>query len=295
MKKIVSLLLCAVLMLCCVSVVSAANVGSDKNISDYPVVIVPGFTSSTFYCIDETGNQKPVWGTDPLGQITSNSSKERALAIAKEAAKFAVTGDADGLAKVLNDGFKRIFAEFSCTPDGQPVCPAYNYVNTAEETNFKNLREAYPDGTYQSEAPVADVLAEQIGYENIFLFTNDFRLGAVEAAFGAYVPEDVVSYIQLLCEKGRISCFYDSVEEYNKLLDESERISNAKITSAVPLTDEEKQKLKEKLQDMCERAVEMEFFVDEAIMGGIVAEIDGRVLDGSLRSRLRDIKEVINT
>ena len=121
------------------------------------------------------------------------------------------------------------------------------------------------------------------------------RLGAVEAAFGAYVPEDVVSYIQLLCEKGRISCFYDSVEEYNKLLDESEKISNAKITSAVPLTDEEKQKLKEKLQNMCKRAVEMEFFVDEALMGGIVAEIDGRVLDGSLRSRLRDIKEVINT
>ena len=121
------------------------------------------------------------------------------------------------------------------------------------------------------------------------------RLGAVEVAFGASVPEDVVSYIQLLCEKGRISCFYESVEEYNKLLDESERISNAKITSAVLLTDEEKEKLKEKLEGMCKRTVEMEFFVDEAIMGGIVAEIDGKVLDGSLRSRLQDIKEVINT
>ncbi len=205
MKKILSFLLCAVMIFALGAVAFAADDSSAENLSDYPVIIVPGFTASTFYCIDENGNQKPVWGTDPLGQITSNSSKERALAIAKEAAKFAVTGDADGLAKVLNDGFKRIFAEFSCTPDGQPVCPAYNYVNTAEETNFKNLREAYPDGTYQSEAAVAEIIAEKIGYENIFLFTDDFRLGAVELAqqLRDYIDEVLEYYNKDRAEKDK--------------------------------------------------------------------------------------------
>ena len=195
MKKIISLLLSLVLIFTSVSVSFAAYDNTVEEISRYPVVIVPGFTSSNFYCIDENGNKKPVWGTDPLGQITSNSSKQRAAAIAKEAVRFAATGDADGLAKVLNDGFKRIFAELSCTPDGQPVCPAYTYVHTPEETNYKNLRENYPDGTYQSESGVAAVLAEYVGYENIFLFTNDFRLGIVQLAdqLKEYI-DDVLAY-----------------------------------------------------------------------------------------------------
>jgi len=120
------------------------------------------------------------------------------------------------------------------------------------------------------------------------------RLNAVEQAFSGKIPEDVVSYLQLLCEKGRISCFYDSAEEYKNLLDESKRISNAKITSAVELTDEEKEKLKNKLEAMTRSAVSMEYFIDESLLGGLIAEIDGKVLDGSLRTRLHDIKEVIN-
>ena len=33
--------------------------------------------------------------------------------------------------------------------------------------------------------------------------------------------------------------------------------------------------------------------VDPAIMGGLLVEMDGRVYDGTLKSRLRDVKEVM--
>lgn len=120
------------------------------------------------------------------------------------------------------------------------------------------------------------------------------RLEAIEKAFAGRLPEDVVSYMQLLCEKGRIGFFYEAAEEYRKLLDESMRVSKAKITSAAELSEEEKAALVKKLEDMNKTSVEAEYFVDESLIGGVVAEIDGKVMDGSLRSRLRDIKEVIN-
>ena len=69
------------------------------------------------------------------------------------------------------------------------------------------------------------------------------RLGIIEATFAGAVPEHVLSYLQLLCEKGRITCFTESVKEYNALWDASQRISNVKITSAVELTEAEKQKI----------------------------------------------------
>ena len=120
------------------------------------------------------------------------------------------------------------------------------------------------------------------------------RLAAVEKAFSGKLPEDVVSYVQLLCEKGRISFFDESAEEYKHLLDESMKVSKARITSAAELLDEEKEALKNKLEKMSGTSVVMEYFIDESLIGGVVAEIDGKVLDGSLRRRLRDIKDVIN-
>ena len=37
-----------------------------------------------------------------------------------------------------------------------------------------------------------------------------------------------------------------------------------------------------------------EYEVDESIMGGLVVSIDGKVMDGSLRHRLQEIKGVMN-
>ena len=121
------------------------------------------------------------------------------------------------------------------------------------------------------------------------------RLNAIEAAFADTVPEHVLSYLKLMCEKGRISCFTESVDVYKALLDESERVANAVVTSAVELTSEEKRKLIEKLELMNKGRVQAEYFVDSSLLGGLIVEIDGRIMDGSLRHRLYDVKEVMNT
>lgn len=121
------------------------------------------------------------------------------------------------------------------------------------------------------------------------------RLDAIDAAFADAVPEHVLSYLKLLCEKGRISCFVESVGEYRALLDASERVSNAKVISAVELTDAEKQKLISKLEQINRGKVHAEYAVDETLMGGLIVEMDGKIMDGSLRHRLYDVKEVMNT
>lgn len=121
------------------------------------------------------------------------------------------------------------------------------------------------------------------------------RLRVIDTVFADRVPEHIVSYLKLLCEKGRISYFAESVREYHALLDASKRISNAKITSAVELTENEKQKLITKLETIVKGKVEAEYFVDSDLLGGFIVEMEGLVMDNSLRHRLHDIKGVINT
>ena len=121
------------------------------------------------------------------------------------------------------------------------------------------------------------------------------RLGIVEAAFSDVNPKYVLSYLKLMCEKGRIQYFIDSSDEYQALLDASMHIAKARITSAVELTESEKKKLISKLELLEKCEVHAEYFVDGALLGGLTVEIDGKIMDGSLRHRLHEVKEVIDT
>jgi F-type H+-transporting ATPase subunit delta len=121
------------------------------------------------------------------------------------------------------------------------------------------------------------------------------RISAIERAFENRVPEDVLSYLCLLCEKGRIPDFKDSFEQYSLLLDAFRRIANAVVISAVELVESEKNALAEKLEKMCGASVNIEYRIDPSIIGGVIVEMDGKTIDGSLRSRLSSVKDVIRT
>lgn len=194
MKKIVALALCLIMCLSLCVNAMAAQIQVDK-LTKYPVIMIPGYTSSAFYKIDEaTGEKVMVWG-DAVGQVSSGAGEGSMEAILPEVGEFIATGDAKGLAAVLGDGFNRIFADLKCNDDGTPSVPVYNYVHTAEETNYANLEEKYPDGDYQAEKEIMGDICALIGKENAYVFTCDFRMGAVEIATSlkAYI-DDVIAY-----------------------------------------------------------------------------------------------------
>ena len=112
-------------------------------------------------------------------------------------------------------------------------------------------------------------------------------------AFGTHVPGDVLSFTQLLCEKEHIRLFGECADEYDKLYTALEAVSAARVVSAVELTEEEKTSLITKLEKLTGRTVLPSYELDPSLIGGAVIYIGDTVIDGSLRSRLKEIKEVI--
>ena len=68
-------------------------------------------------------------------------------------------------------------------------------------------------------------------------------------------------------------------------------IETAEVTTAVPLDDKDKKKLAEKLGALVGAKVELKTQVDPEILGGIVARVGGKLLDGSTRSKLAALKK----
>ncbi len=120
------------------------------------------------------------------------------------------------------------------------------------------------------------------------------RTQMLEKAFEPYVPEEIVSFLCLLCEKGRIREFEACKEEYVALFDFSRNLSVAKVKSAVALNETEIEKLTEKLSKMSSNTVVVECSVDETLKGGIIVELDGKIMDFSLKTRLNEVKDVIS-
>lgn len=117
------------------------------------------------------------------------------------------------------------------------------------------------------------------------------RAEALSQAFSGAVNEWVLNFLQVLCAQGHIRAFEDCVREYQQLLDEEKKISTAQITSAVALSESEKERLKSALESKLGHGVQLECGLDESLMGGIVVRVDGKVLDGSLKRRLGEWKE----
>ena len=65
----------------------------------------------------------------------------------------------------------------------------------------------------------------------------------------------------------------------------------ADVTSAIPLSDEQQQRLAVALGNATKKKVEVRVTVDPSILGGIVARIGDPVIDGSVRHRLDLLKE----
>ena len=147
-------------------------------------------------------------------------------------------------------------------------------------------------------ATVKSVFTSQPDYSELLASPSiplSERLTALSAAFADEVPEAVLSFLQLMCEKGRIACFYEAADEFTALLDAHNRVSKAQVTSAAVLTEDQKQKLQQKLEQYTKGRVETTYTTDPTLLGGLIVNLDGKVLDGSLQGRLRDIKDVINT
>ena len=120
------------------------------------------------------------------------------------------------------------------------------------------------------------------------------RKDAFMSVFGSILPEQVCSFVLILCERGRMKEFGECVRQYAKLLRASKNLTAVRVRSAVELTDGEKARLCAGLERKLGGRVEPVFEIDSALIGGISVEYDGKIIDLSLKSRLQDIKDVID-
>ena len=102
-----------------------------------------------------------------------------------------------------------------------------------------------------------------------------------------------LNLVYLLVTRGRLRMVGDIADEYQRLLDSYRGIERAEVTTAVTLDDKERQRLEKQLEVVVGKKVILEPKVDPSVLGGIVARIGGKLLDGSTLSKLTALKKAL--
>jgi F-type H+-transporting ATPase subunit delta len=99
----------------------------------------------------------------------------------------------------------------------------------------------------------------------------------------------------ILVRKGNFGMIEAIYTDYHRLLDRYRGIAKAEVTTSVPLDEQQKTKLAGSLSRLIGKKVVVSTRVDPGIIGGMIARVDGKIIDGSTGSRLAAMKnELIN-
>ncbi len=115
------------------------------------------------------------------------------------------------------------------------------------------------------------------------------KLALVERALTG-VDSLALNLARLLVRRRRTSLGPQIAEAFQELIDQEKGISHATVTSAVPLSPDDKRAVEQKLREITGGQVILETEVDESILGGLVVRIGDRLIDGSTKSRLLALK-----
>ena len=100
-------------------------------------------------------------------------------------------------------------------------------------------------------------------------------------------------FLGLMLSEGGLGDLDQVVTEVNQFVRGGPRTTDAVVTSAVPLTAQEQAALREKLSRDAGSNLDLAFEVDPELIGGLVVRVGDRVVDASVASRLRQLRESI--
>ncbi|MFC1934847.1 ATP synthase F1 subunit delta [Chloroflexota bacterium] len=104
----------------------------------------------------------------------------------------------------------------------------------------------------------------------------------------------VLNLVRLLITRSRLELIGSITDEYQRLLDSYRGIERAELITAVPIDSKHEQKLAEYLGKMIGKKVIPESKIDRRLIGGIIARVGGKLLDGSTRSKMTSLKRGIS-
>jgi F-type H+-transporting ATPase subunit delta len=155
----------------------------------------------------------------------------------------------------------------------------------------------------RSEGSLADVEDELFRFARLLETNDDLRTTLTDAALPVsrrqQIVEDLLggranpttpALLSMVVGTGRSRDLPAIIDELVRLSAAEGNREVAEVRSAVDLSDDQKQRLAAALEAKTGKKVELKVIIDPTVLGGLVAQVGDTVIDGSVKTRLQQLK-----
>jgi F-type H+-transporting ATPase subunit delta len=103
----------------------------------------------------------------------------------------------------------------------------------------------------------------------------------------------VVNFLQLLIDKNKFGILSSVVKEFTNEVNKQKNKLLINVTSAIKLSNSDKAMIKVKMSKVLKKEIELEWFVNEEIIAGLIFEANDNIVDNSLRHKLQELNRKI--
>lgn len=155
------------------------------------------------------------------------------------------------------------------------------------------MEEARIDEFYEAAKVVADVLCTNHEFGEVMShpkISKEDKVCMIEESFSKFLPKEMVGIMVLMANKGRAEEMASVFQHFINLVKEEKRIGVADVTTAMELTQEQKENIEARLLETTSYdTFEMNYHTDASLIGGMVIRIGDRVVDSSLKTKLYEL------
>ena len=122
----------------------------------------------------------------------------------------------------------------------------------------------------------------------------DRKLSVIDEVLGEGVDPLARNLAGLLASRNAAGTIPDIADHFDRMLDAHRGVVRAEVTTAVELGQEQIDRLARTLGEAVGADVVVGTRVDPEVIGGVVARVDDRLIDGSVRTRLQEMKRELS-
>jgi len=108
--------------------------------------------------------------------------------------------------------------------------------------------------------------------------------------FGKTVSPVTLHWVNMVMDQGRQRRLPVIIEDFITLAQDVREKVTAEVITSVPLSEDLAKRLETELSRVTKKRVFLKSLVDESILGGVIVKVQDKVIDGSVRHRLEEIK-----
>ena len=114
------------------------------------------------------------------------------------------------------------------------------------------------------------------------------KMRILETAFKGRISEDMMGFLLVIVKKDRYRDIMSVLDYIIGRMKKREGIGSLWVASAFELSEGQKKDIVDRMKELTDyREFEVDYEIDEQLIGGLVLRLDDRVIDSSIRTKLQ--------